>query len=220
MPYSLSPGISFCHVGDRLLFLDVGQDRYFCLSSVGERSFRHLISDTLLADDQRALDRLADQGLLRRSGDGPPQPCPDAPVLAGSLLESDLPKAPIRLIAGAAVRLVSVSLVLRIRGFAHLLDRVTESKRLASGQGTPPALSVVCVAAAFDQLAIHTATHDRCLVRSVAIARRLIRIGARPDLVIGVKLQPFKAHCWVQQDGWLVNDRLDVIRPFTPILIL
>jgi hypothetical protein len=36
--------------------------------------------------------------------------------------------------------------------------------------------------------------------------------------VIGVKLRPFAAHSWVQSGPWLVNDRIDMIRAYTPIM--
>ncbi|RYM07421.1 lasso peptide biosynthesis B2 protein [Sphingobium cupriresistens] len=42
----------------------------------------------------------------------------------------------------------------------------------------------------------------------------------RPDVVLGVQLGPFSAHCWVQHEDRLVNDRVDMVRTFTPILVL
>ena len=38
--------------------------------------------------------------------------------------------------------------------------------------------------------------------------------------VIGVSLYPFAAHSWVQCGTALVNDRLDRVRHFTPILTI
>ena len=222
MRYLLAPGVSFCRVGDRLLFLDVEHDKYLCLSTAAEHSVTRLVEGgTLRDDDHDALNRLEQQGLLRR-GDASsgPLPCPAAPETVGSLLDVELPSATLPMLASAALQLACVSLLLKTRGLAALLAGTAKSKRRAARQSAPEAKALASVAAAFDQLSLHATAHDRCLVRSVAIARHLIRTGGRPDLVIGVKLQPFKAHCWVQHDTWLVNDRTDVVRAFTPILIV
>ena len=61
---------------------------------------------------------------------------------------------------------------------------------------------------------------DNCLSQSVAIAGRLLHRNVRATLIIGVRLGPFNAHCWVQRDDRLVNDRFDMVRMFTPILAI
>ena len=45
-------------------------------------------------------------------------------------------------------------------------------------------------------------------------------LGLPADFVIGVSLHPFAAHSWVQWGTVLVNDQLDAVRHFTPILVL
>jgi hypothetical protein len=47
-----------------------------------------------------------------------------------------------------------------------------------------------------------------------------MRLRGRADLVIGVKLAPFRAHAWVQWRDLLVNEQADVTRLFTPILVV
>ena len=60
---------------------------------------------------------------------------------------------------------------------------------------------------------------DACLPHSLAVAERLIRAGQPAQLVFGVRLGPFAAHCWVQQGSLVVNDRVEIVRTFTPILV-
>ena len=48
----------------------------------------------------------------------------------------------------------------------------------------------------------------------------MISDGLIPELVLGVKLRPFEAHCWVQYGDLLVSDHLGTVEPFTPILVL
>jgi len=59
---------------------------------------------------------------------------------------------------------------------------------------------------------------DRCLMKSIALFRLLVSRGVSVDLVIGVRLAPFSAHCWVQKDGNVLNDRFERVRLFTPIV--
>src|SRR3546814_7813174 len=60
---------------------------------------------------------------------------------------------------------------------------------------------------AFDQIATVFGEADECLPRSLAFRRLAFRCGHRPSLVIGVKIDPFGAHCWVQSGARLDNDR-------------
>lgn len=55
-----------------------------------------------------------------------------------------------------------------------------------------------------------------CLLDSVALY--LFLGDASVDLVFGVTVTPFAAHCWLERDGLLLNDELDYVCRFTPIM--
>src|SRR3546814_5791235 len=61
---------------------------------------------------------------------------------------------------------------------------------------------------------------DQCLARSIAFRRLAFRLGFAPTLVLGVKLDPFAAHCWVQSEDCVANDSLERVRCFPPIFAL
>lgn len=63
-------------------------------------------------------------------------------------------------------------------------------------------------------------SRDRCLPRSLALTHALRTQGCAAQLVIGVAMQPFAAHAWVQDDDRVVNDTLDHAALFTPILVV
>ena len=63
-------------------------------------------------------------------------------------------------------------------------------------------------------------SHDRCLVTSIALMHALLRGGCRASLVLGVRARPFSAHSWVQYDRTVLNDRLERVRIYTPILVI
>jgi len=61
---------------------------------------------------------------------------------------------------------------------------------------------------------------DRCLPLSLALARRCAPHDPDVRLVFGVKLRPFRAHAWVQHGDTVLNDRVDNVRVFTPVLVI
>src|SRR3546814_7368922 len=60
---------------------------------------------------------------------------------------------------------------------------------------------------------------DRCLVQSLATCALLRRQGVPCRFAIGVRSRPFAAHAWVELDAQVVNDDLENVRQFTPILV-
>ena len=59
---------------------------------------------------------------------------------------------------------------------------------------------------------------DRCLVNSLALLRFLAGHGVFPSWTFGVKVGPFAAHCWVEDDRFLYGEEIAYCRSFVPIL--
>ncbi|HEV7290519.1 lasso peptide biosynthesis B2 protein [Sphingomonas sp.] len=219
MHYALRDGLSFCRVEDRLLFLDLPADRYFCLARGTEQRFARLCSghrDAL--HDDPCLAGLARSGLLVRSDTAPPPaPCPP-PQAAQQSLAGMNQASRARDVIPAMLHLALAPLELRAFGLAATLARAGRRKRRTSHNAS--AERIVEIAAAFETCTAVVSAHDRCLPRSLAILHFLTRAGARADLVLAVKLGPFKAHAWVQCGDTLINERIGVARHFTPILVL
>ena len=74
------------------------------------------------------------------------------------------------------------------------------------------------VTAAFQAARHFFPATDQCLARSIAMKRVLASQGCHADLVIGVAL-PFSAHAWVQFGDEVLTDPLDLVEPYTPILV-
>jgi hypothetical protein len=58
----------------------------------------------------------------------------------------------------------------------------------------------------------------RCIFDSLALIRFLSRFNVHPDWVFGVRDDPFNAHCWVQAGTQVLNDDLEHVRNYTPIM--
>jgi len=57
-----------------------------------------------------------------------------------------------------------------------------------------------------------------CLFDSLALFIFLANHGVSPRWVFGVQSDPFAAHCWLQEGPLLLNDTLDRVTPYTPIM--
>ena len=219
--FALKPGVSFCETAGRILFLDIVANRYFGLSLDAESSFRRLAAaEPLDTADAIRLRAMAQSGLLAAAdADLRPRACPPQPKPFHSLVDrQEHPRA--GAVAGALARLTASSLALRARPLAAVLARLERRKSVAS-RAPGDAESVMGeVAAAFRRSMLIASPLDQCLPRSLAAAHRLLDHGVSADLVIGVRLRPFAAHCWVQRGPVLVNETIDQVRTFTPILIV
>lgn len=219
MTIGLQPGVTFCEVGERIIFLDIRADRYFGLGTTAEAAFRRSVAGPPVTEDDPATARLLASGLLVNGAPSAPRACVIPAVASESLLDLDRPATGMPSLLGACGALIRAHLALRWIGLAAALDGVTAHRARQRPVGrASERLSEV--AAAFDLTTRLTRSHDRCLVRSIAIMHRLASLGVVAELVIGVRLRPFAAHSWVQQGPRLVSDRLDQVRSYTPILVL
>lgn len=221
MGYALRPGVSFCLIGDQPIFLDVPQDRYFGLTAEAGPCFARLaIGAAREPGDDRLIAELVSGGVLLPGGRDALAPCP-AVAVGASLLDDAVERpwalGPSLRAAGALAR---ARLALRLGSLERVLAALAARKSaLGAGQAAPTAC-LERVAAAFDMSALAVSPRDACLPRSLAMARWLLGGGHPATLVIGVKLRPFLAHCWVQCGDRLISDRPDCVREFTPILVV
>ncbi|ESQ84210.1 hypothetical protein AEAC466_10725 [Asticcacaulis sp. AC466] len=61
---------------------------------------------------------------------------------------------------------------------------------------------------------------NECLRWSIAMVRYLRAYGYYPNLVLGVRMMPFGAHAWVQDGDTVLNDTVEQVSAYTPILVV
>lgn len=208
--------MSYCEVGDRLVFLDTIADRYFCLHVEAEAEFRKLAS---AGDPASASQPLKSTGPFVGMCGVLPRRCAEACAVRQGLLDRPPVAAGLLATTQAIVRLQQARLRFTLLGLASALASFTEAKRRSAARPAS-ADDLTAALAGFRAAERMVSTHDLCLSHSYAIARHLLGRGIDADLIVGVRLGPFAAHCWVQHRDWLVNDRLDTVGTFTPILVL
>ena len=59
-----------------------------------------------------------------------------------------------------------------------------------------------------------------CRLDAAALCMFLWRNNQEADLVFGVRLQPFLAHCWVQHKETVLNEPFDKVRPYSHIMVV
>lgn len=222
--YQLRPSLSFCHAGGRLIFLDVEADRYLTLPPAQERALiAYLDADPAVGIDVSAL--VAGNVLVKRP-DRVVDDSPEAAVPARSAMEIPIPDSPPRLRDAAEVVAIVLAAKLRLEllPFAKVLDRVARGRRSAGvlnvSSPAPEEDRLIRAAAVFRQVRLFVPVGMRCLIDSLALVRFLQRRNLHANIVFGVAIDPFSAHCWVQAGDLVLNDTLGNVASHIPIRVV
>jgi hypothetical protein len=205
MAMTLRDGVSFCEINDHLVFLDVREDRYYGLAG----------SAASLVRSGTALAPLRQKGLIESDGAGSPFR-PFQYIMATHEL-APLPRPSLLAVATAIALHRKAIARLKSETFSTTISRLQDDRVCADRPDLGPTpMHFQCVSAfracapLFDQL-------QGCLTRSLALMSMLSRRSAPASLVIGVKLNPFAAHAWVQVGHTLLNETLDIVSVYKPI---
>lgn len=220
----LNDDVHLCETGGAYVVLDLAADRYVAVTGESASALRTLLADGVSDQDPEesrtpgALGALVDAGLLVRGADrGRPLAmsnvlAPDMPLLDGA------PVAHGRIAAGQAWRFLASAHAARRRLRLRPIRDTVESVRR---HPPDPALDLPLareLTAAFLRLRPLFPMDRRCLFESLALLEFLGRYGLRPHWVFGVRLDPWRAHCWVQHGRRLFNDEVDEVAQYTPIM--
>lgn len=214
--YGLRRGLRFCICSGRAVFLDIPGDRYFCLPPSSDADFQRWAAGEA-NDDPDALQKLVELGILVASGAELPVAQPafvPAPV-------SDLSREVSSNIAWTLLAVIE-QCIARIRLRRSTFGRLVQG--LEDNAQTPVAVATngrshAKVAGAFARSSLLVHSRDNCLSQSLAFRRACRRLGLDGTLVIGVRLDPFAAHCWFQHEDVVLNDSVERVRHYTPILV-
>ncbi|WP_454882998.1 lasso peptide biosynthesis B2 protein [Sphingomonas oryzagri] len=213
-----SPGerTAFCAVEGQAVCLDIRRDRYFLLRDRANAALVALAEGrTLLAAEAHVLAGLEQRGVLRGvldAGSGWSRE-----EVSRSILD-DMP-------ASTSWHLYAQWMIVTWKARRKLGNgleaALSDAQKCRMPSTTPANWSLIRSVATVHHRAAPVAwTHDRCLPRSLALYFQLAQLRQSVKIVIGVALQPFRAHCWVQKDGIVLNDSVDAVRAFMPIFVI
>ena len=227
--FSFAPDIYFCASDGAYIFLDARADRYFAYTGDTARLFSEIIStdrtEQLSQDAERFTDHLLRSGVLLR-------PAAKAqPLKACTAARPETSRFEQACLLAADAKYSEWSNMLTALARSWSLKRMHSLRGVISGarrwkQNIPSGHErmlddVAGLTAQFLALAPFLfTTKDACLFRSLFLMRFLAGHGITVTWTFGVRLAPFGAHCWVEYDGAVLNDHLEHVGGFAPILTI
>ena len=210
--HRLRPNLFAAFPGDRAIVLDVAADRYRRLDAALSSALRQALTDTTDSDAVAAVVR---SGLIAANG---LQLREDPPLSPSSRAACDLSIEPFPLgLVSSATALAGARLHLRRSGLAFAL---AEARRRAAGIRADNTTAAIGLSQHFARHRRWLPLARRCLPDGLALHELLCRHALAAQLVIGVRDQPFAAHCWVQCGDTVLSDPLETVAELTAILIL
>ena len=234
--------VHVCVDGDHVVFLDLKSDRYWALPAASTRGFSAQVErwsvrcandDDAPSADAAMLETLCARGLLCRTGsalrDEATVACADGAEITGA----PTPRRDLTMTRAATPRRMRVvsfiyaatvaAVTLKARGLQHAVAR-TGRRRLARSRASSAPCSDVDSAAelvaSFERLRpLLFSARDACLFNSLALIEFLAYHDCYPHLLLGVRARPFAAHCWVQLDDTVLNDGVEHVSRYTPIMV-
>lgn len=210
----LCPGVYAASRGEDLVVLDGRTGDYLCLPNAAPLVVLTPGWSSLWVKDPDLLEGLQDLGLARASL---PMAGRSLPPPAAML---DLDPSDVRPGAAARLRMAGAAsdMLLHYAGrpFRHL---IRWGRALEAARPSAPA-RLAREAAAFRQMLPYVPFQGQCLFRAFMLKAYLARAGLGAALVIGVQTWPFEAHAWMQAGPLVLDDTVEHVRAFTPILVL
>lgn len=207
------PGVHVAGVGDDVVFLDIACDAYFCLAgAVGVLTLRPLGQIDVLQEDIAA--QLLEAGLLAHEPALGTTIVPPAPTASIRLtLERARPLTPGLVLCALAATLEAAR---RFSGasFAQLLEGPAPSPLTL--ENPSPALTEAV--AQFEKLRPWLPLQGQCLLRSYHLRTFLRARGLDALWVFGVRTWPFDAHCWLQAGETVLDEDLERLSAYQPIM--
>ena len=197
--------LAWCRIGEHLVFLDVVRDRYFRLPPQSESEF-------LAAGENSARGGWAQPDFLPRPSDWRRPTKTSAAQEIGTFNLAKVARA-LWIERRIETRIASTSFRKILENHRRLVERRALRRDVLSGQGG-------AVVRSFGQTRLLRSSADRCLPRSLALSSNLAAVGDATFVVLGVSLHPFRAHCWVQHGETVLNDSVEEVLRYTPILVV
>jgi Transglutaminase-like superfamily len=233
--YFLSKDCYVCNAQGYWIILNVSRDQYLCvtdadLTSIGAWIFGRQSRDEVLGKPQHLdpareslIGSLLAKGVLTVNSDRGKafvESENSASMTAAVCPEPLIP--PISTLFCAAHffwACAKIDWCLRHRKLALQLVKL-ERRKLRAGSCTgvledPGAKKLI---AAFKHLRPFYPRPYLCLFDSLALLEFLAGYHSYPRIVFGVVADPFQAHCWLQEGDVLLNDDLEQVGKYTPIM--
>lgn len=200
-------------VGPDLVVLDLRADTYFCL--VGAAEFVDIHPGGAVSfRGQAASVALRKAGMLALVAPDRPR-IPPTPIRAAGL---DWVGAPS--MRNRCRFLATAVQMLRTPGDATVADHLRAKPLRRRAHAGIAQDEVIGQTALFARWLPWVPSQGACLYRASFLRRFLAASGLTADWVFGVTTWPFSAHCWLQAGDLLLDDDLDRVATYTPLMVV
>lgn len=248
--YALARHVFVCLQGEHVVFLDVRKDRYFAIESARTAGLGEIVAGWPVATPQveayalrageiaarpatRQFDPdalapvvslLLEKEILTSPGAGKVATpvAVSAPVaeLTGESFE-DTPRAGVGSFAKFVAASLRARLLLKHRSFESVVARVGDRNLSADPRKLADTEKVQKLVACYAGLRpLFFTAKDACLFDALSLHEFLSAYGVHARWIFGVQARPFAAHCWLQLDGVVLNDTVQHVRRYAPIMIV
>lgn len=207
---SPAPSIHVASIEDDLVVLDIESDAYFCLPGLG----RYLVDagdGQWTASNAVIADGLLETGLFRTAVQHWSAPIPSSAVRTSRRYEGPGPGR----MAVMTLATITARKAWRIQG-SPLKTLIARSPNLPLRHDQ--AAEAMADARLFDRWLPWVPAQGQCLYRAYLLRAFLASRGRGSTWVFGVRTWPFSAHCWLQVGDVLLDDDLDRVALYTPIM--
>jgi hypothetical protein len=207
---SLAPNIAAATIEDRIVVLDITRDRYDLLSGRLAAALVSILEVGICSDEQALV-------MLRQRGYVSHERVRRSVTMVPPSHRSALDGGPATLLAPHTLRraIVAARISLRLFGLERTLRCSLARSQLLKGDDRTAGDH----ARGFADRRPAVGIARRCLPDALALRTILNARGCRAALVLGVRLEPFKAHAWLQAGDTALTDRLELLVPYTAILV-
>ena len=236
-PIHLADDVFFCFSDNRIIFLDLRKNRYLCLNERNTEAAKALLSDSTKAvpapsspssilseaDTQRVADALNEGDLLAGNDwTGNETTAVYAQTPTTSLrVDGKAPKAvKLRHWTTFFYSAIWASAKLRWYSMKRTVQIAQSWKERLPKPQKGDRESLHDLVRVFLHLRPYYPREYLCLYDSLALAEFLSHYHFHPQWVFGVTAEPFSAHCWVQEGDCVLNDSVDFVSRFTPIMVV
>jgi hypothetical protein len=232
--YFLSKDCFVRNTQDYWIILNARRDKYLCvthgkLASIGHRL--HGWQDPSAAEHpsqfsseaDTLIDSLKSKGVITaNSSDGKPFVESECAVCERGVenVEPDAPtKRPLFYVTRFFLACAKIDWHLRKKDLFRILARIERRRPQApSSDAMSNVTHASTLIAAFKELRPLYPRPYLCLFDSLALLEFLARYRVFPRVVFGVIADPFQAHCWLQEGNVVLNDDLERVGKYKPIL--
>ena len=240
--YYLSKHVHFCDFGDRVVFLDLKADEYSFLNGSAAKAFQSLsmppmapspglgpqlvrqATDCGHNDLADALSDVISAGILTQDArlGRPIAPDPISPATS-TLIDVEDEDMPGRLrphhITAFFASTATAAARLRWGKIEKTVDAIRSRKaKHKSGRSAFDAEKCRDLVGCYMKMRMLFPKNYLCIFDSLALVEFLARYNVWPNWIFGVQLDPWYAHSWVQHDGMVLNDDLERVQVYEPIL--